>query len=530
VHTPRIPADPSIEAVEQLLEEGRSSGARALGRREVAAELLVGGAFLLAAAAMAFLLPSDRPLEIGELLVFALAYAAATRIQFDVGAGYSPPTQLVLVPMLFALPAYSVPLVVAAGLLLGDVPDYVMGRRHGSRAVKVLGDSWHAVGPALVLGIAGTGDPAWQDWPVYLAALAAQVGCDLVAATLREWLGRGVAPRVQVGVLAWAYAVDVLLAPVGLLAAFASADQPYAFLLMLPLAGLLVILARERSARLDNVRELGHAYRETAELNARLLDTERRATRAREELLASASHELQTPLAILLGLVDTARGQRLPDTERDRVYSTMRRQTLLMRHLVRQFLDYTWVKAGHQLEVSPRPVDVLPVVEEVAQIQTDAGTIEVEADTDLPDAMVDPDRLHQVLMSLVSNAVKFSPPGSPVVIRVSSGEESITISVSDRGPGIDAGDLPNLFDEGRLEREAPNGGPSTGLGLYLARSITEPQGGRIEVTSVPGEGSCFTIVLRRAEARRRHEGGREHRRRGSGSARRVGADQAARGR
>jgi signal transduction histidine kinase len=503
VHSPRIPADPSTEAVEQLLEAGRSSGARALDRREAAAELLVGGAFLVAAAAMAFLLPSDRPLEIGELLVFVLAYAAATRIQFDVGAGYVPPTQLVLVPMLFALPAYSVPLVVATGLLLGDVPDYVMGRRHGSRAVKGLGDSWHAVGPALVLGIAGTGAPAWQDWPVYLAALAAQVGCDLVAAILREWLGRGVAPRVQVGVLAWGYAVDVLLAPVGLLAAFASAEQPYAFLLILPLAGLLVMLAHERNARLDHVIELGHAYRETAELNARLLDTERRATRAREELLASASHEMQTPLAILLGLIDTVRGQPLPEPERDRVYSTMRRQTLLLRQLVRQFLDYTWVKAGRELEVSPRPTDVLPVVEEVALMQTDPGTIEVEADADLPDVMVDPDRLHQVLMSLVSNAVKFSPPGSSVAIRVLSDEESVDISVSDRGPGIDASDLPSLFDEGRLTVETPDGGPSTGLGLYLARSLTELQGGRIEVTSSPGEGSCFTIVLRRAKAGRR---------------------------
>jgi signal transduction histidine kinase len=514
VHAPRNPTEPSIEVVEQLLEEGRSSGARALDRRQVGAEFLVGGAFLLAAAAMAFLLRSDRPLELGELAVFALAYAAATRIQFDVGAGYSPPTQLVLVPMLFALPAYSVPLVVATGLLLGDVPDYVMGRRHGSRAVKGLGDSWHAVGPAFVLGIASAADPAWRDWPIYLAALAAQVGCDLVAATLREWLGRGVAPRVQAGVLAWAYAVDVLLAPVGLLGAFASVDHPYAFLLLLPLGGLLVIFARERNFRLDHVRELGHAYREKVELNARLLDTERRATRAREDLLASASHEMQTPLAVLLGLVDSVREPSLPATERDRACSTMRRQTLLLRHLVRQFLDYTWVKAGRELPVSPRPADVLPVVEEVAEIQTGPGGIEIEADAEVPDALVDPDRLHQVLMSLVSNAVKFSPPGSPVTITVSSGEHSVDISVSDRGPGIDARDLPNLFDGGRLAGDPANGGPSTGLGLYLARSLTEPQGGRIEVTSRQGEGSRFTIVLQRARVGERA----------------IAADQVARGR
>jgi two-component system sensor histidine kinase KdpD len=209
---------------------------------------------------------------------------------------------------------------------------------------------------------------------------------------------------------------------------------------------------------------------------------------------------MQTPLAVLLGLVDTVRSQpALPDTERDRVHSTMRRQTLLLRHLVRQFLDYTWVKAGRELPVSPRPAGVMPVVEEVAAIQSGLCPIEIEAGDDVPEALVDPDRLHQVLMSLVSNAVKFSPPGSPVTIAVSAGEESVDISVSDRGPGIDASHIPSLFDERRIAGTAKNGGPSTGLGLYLARSLTEPQGGRIEVASRPGDGSCFTIVLRRAK-------------------------------
>jgi two-component system sensor histidine kinase KdpD len=192
----------------------------------------------------------------------------------------------------------------------------------------------------------------------------------------------------------------------------------------------------------------------------------------------------------------------------------MRRQTLQLRHLIRQFLDYTWLKAGRDLMVSPRPADVLPVVEEVAEIQAGPAAIEVEVEPDVPEALVDPDRLHQVVMSLVSNAVKFSPPGSPVTITVSSGGQSIEISVSDHGPGIDPLELPSLFDEGRLAGEPANGGPSTGLGLYLARSITEAQGGRIDVSSSPGEGSRFTVVLQRASVGKTA----------------LGADQAARGR
>jgi len=482
-----------------MLEEGRSSGVRVLDRRQAVAELLVGGAFVAAAAAMAFLMASARPLQLGVAMVFVLAYALATRVQFDVGAGYSPPTQLILVPMLFALPAPAVPVIVAAGLMLGDLPDLVAGRRNGVRVVKVLGDSWHAVGPALVLGLAGATDPTWRDWPLYVAALAAQVGCDLVAATLREWLGRGIAPRVQLGVLAWAYAVDVLLAPVGLLAAFASVHQTYAFLLLLPLAGLLVIFARERHARLDNAVELGHAYRETAELNARLLETERRATRAREELIASASHEMQTPLAVLLGLVESVQvDPELPLEQRKQVYSVMRRQTILLRHLVRQFLDYTRVKTGRELPVKPRASEVLPIVAEVAEAHGGPGRVEVETSGDPPPALVDPDRLQQILMSLVSNAVKFSPPGSPATIRVSGELDSIQISVSDEGPGIADPQLVALFNERVAAAGEVNGSPGAGIGLYLARALTEPQGGRITVTSRLGEGSRFTLVLPRA--------------------------------
>ena len=499
MHVSQATSDFHSEAVE-LLEEGRSSAPLPLTRRELVAELLVGGLFVAAALALATFMPSERSFDPTETIVFVIAYAAATRIQFEVGAGYSPPTELLLVPMLFVLPTNLVPLVVGAGLLLGDLPDNLTGRRNGVRAVKVLGDSWHAVGPALVLGLAGAEAASWQDWPIYLAALGAQVACDLVASTAREWLGRAVAPRVQFGVLAWAYAVDVLLAPVGLLAAFATVGQSYAYLLLLPLAGLLVIFARERRARLDNAFALGRAYRETAELNARVLDTERKATRARQELIAGASHEMQTPLAVLLGLVDSVRNDpALPIEQRSQIYSAMRRQTILLRHLVRQFLDYTRVKTGRRLPFSPRAADVMPIIRDVVEAQSGPGSIEVEAEGDLPAALVDPDRLHQVLMCLVSNAVKFSPPGVAAVISARAEGESIEISVSDKGPGIEPDNIPRLFDDRPAEGET-NGGPGAGLGLYLARTLTEPQGGQIMVSSHPGEGSCFTIVLPRASA------------------------------
>src|SRR4051794_25543189 len=155
--------------------------------RERRAEALVGVVFLATAADMAVLLPRDVALDWALAAVLVATYAAVSRIEYDLGAGYTVPTQLVLVPMLLLLPAPLVPLLVALAFLLGKLPDYLTGRASWERVVLNLGDSWHAVGPALVLSLAGAGGPDWGDWPVYLLALAAQFGCDLAASAVREW-------------------------------------------------------------------------------------------------------------------------------------------------------------------------------------------------------------------------------------------------------------------------------------------------------------------------------------------------------
>jgi signal transduction histidine kinase len=485
------------EAVEQLLQEGRRSPAHRLSRRHITFELLVGGSFLATATALALLLSGGGPFDLWLAIAYLAAYAIATRVQFDVGVGSTVPTQLLFVPMLFALPPTVVPLVVAVGLALGDLPELLTGCRHPSRAIQSLGDAWHAVGPAVVLALASAFDPAWSDWPIYLAALAAQITIDLAASTAREWLGRGVPPRVQLGVLGWVYAVDVLLAPVGLVAAFASEGQPYAFLSLLPLAGLFVIFARERRARIENALGLSQAYRETSELNARLLETERKARRDREQLIAAASHEMQTPLAVLLGLVDALQNESLSPEQRGEMYDTVRRQAVLLRHLVRQFVDYTRLKAGRPLAFRRRPTSIRPIVEEVAAAHGGEAKVELSLPDDLPPVLVDPDRLHQVIMNLTSNAVKFSPPGERATISASSDASSLEITVVDRGPGIEPDRLRHLFQES-LRFSQDKGSPGAGLGLYMARSLTEPQGAHVTVATRAGAGSRFTVVVPRA--------------------------------
>jgi diguanylate cyclase (GGDEF)-like protein len=146
---------------------------------------------------------------------------------------------------------------VAAGYVLGSLPELVRGGLHPERSLVLVSSSWHAVGPAVVVGLFADPTPNLGDWPVYLGALAAQFAFDFVSSTGRERIAFGTDPAALVPVLAWVYAVDVLLAPVGLLAAL---GEPYAFVLILPLGLLLLLLARERQARLDRAITFSQAY------------------------------------------------------------------------------------------------------------------------------------------------------------------------------------------------------------------------------------------------------------------------------
>jgi putative nucleotidyltransferase with HDIG domain len=260
--------DPTVQ---RLVEEARDRQALGLVGRERRAEIAIAAGFVVAATAAALLLPSDGGLSLPLAAASMVAYALAARVEFYTGAGWSVPTQLVFVPMLFAVPTPAVPLLVAGALLLAKAPEYLSGEVRAERAVIAIGDAWYALGPVLVLSLAGAGGPAWADWPIYLAALAAQFGLDLLVSTIRGRLGLGLALRAHLRELGLVYAVDALLAPIGLLAAFASAGQTYAFLLVLPLVGLLAIFAREREARIENALTLSQAYRGTALLLSELL-------------------------------------------------------------------------------------------------------------------------------------------------------------------------------------------------------------------------------------------------------------------
>jgi diguanylate cyclase (GGDEF)-like protein len=237
-------------SAERLLQRWRPYDARRLTRRELLIEGLAAAAFVAVATALPFLLGSSRafdPLLAGALIV---SLALASRVHLYLGAGSAVPTQLVLVPMLFLLPPGAVPACVAAGLVLADAVDVARRREHPERLVASLTDAWNAVGPALVFAAAGSPAATLATWDVLILALAAQCATDLLGATAREWLGRGIAPAVQLRVIGTVYAIDACLTPVGLALAMACTGRPYAFALGLPLLALLAALAAERRGRI----------------------------------------------------------------------------------------------------------------------------------------------------------------------------------------------------------------------------------------------------------------------------------------
>ena len=261
--SPEIPRMSTLDTTANY-EEARTRRVNRLTRRERVVEVAVGGSFLVAALALVLLADGGRPFHWIDAAIVVVSLGAASMVVFEVGSTYTMPVQLVFVPMLFVLPAPAVPLCVAAALMLPKLADALLGRRPIGRSFMALGDSWFALAPALLFTLAGTTAPDGRDWPLYLAALAAQFAIDFAASSLRDFLNGGASLRDQVRESSWVYLVDSLLAPVGLAVAFAAVARPWVVLLALPLTALMAVFARERRARMDYVLELGRAYRGTA--------------------------------------------------------------------------------------------------------------------------------------------------------------------------------------------------------------------------------------------------------------------------
>lgn len=298
IGTSDLDSDPALQRL--LVDQHRRESSRWLDRhgRERAIELGSAACFLITAGAMVALLGSSRSFDPWLTAGLLFAYTLAARVEFDTGSGFTRPTELVLVPMLFLIPLPAVPLVVAAGVVLARAPRILRGEIRPAGAIVSISDAWHAVGPALVLIAADATVPEWSAWPVYVAALAAQFAFDLASTIVRVGIGLRIATRTLLLELRVIYLVDALLAPIGLLAAFASAQWQWAFLLVLPLIGLIRFFAREREARIENALTLSSAYRGTALLLGEVLSYNHEYTGSHSRSVVLLAHHVGESLGL----------------------------------------------------------------------------------------------------------------------------------------------------------------------------------------------------------------------------------------
>jgi signal transduction histidine kinase len=274
--------------------------------------------------------------------------------------------------------------------------------------------------------------------------------------------------------------------PIGLLAL--SRREPDAFQEHeIELAGLLGRLA---ASAVQNIR----AY----ESERHTVDELRRLSALRADFVSLVSHELRSPMAAVIGAARTlqARWRELQPDQRESFLALIGDETTRLAALIGDVLDTSRIDAG-TFSYRFSDVDIGALVRDTvatAAVGQDEVPIVADVTPGVPVVRGDPERLRQIFGNLIDNAVKYSPTGEPVEVRVSQANGSVVVSVRDRGPGIKPDDQRLIFEKfGRVA--AGNTKPGTGLGLYIARSIVETHGGTIAVSSALGRGSTFTVKL-----------------------------------
>jgi signal transduction histidine kinase len=255
----------------------------------------------------------------------------------------------------------------------------------------------------------------------------------------------------------------------------------------------LTLMARERGQALARAQQ-ARAEAETA-------------NRRKDDILAMVSHDLRQPLTAILAWSRLLASGHLGEEHVIRAAESIQRNAEIQASLVEDLLDLARAQAG-RLRFNPRPVDPAKVVESILETARPAAEVKgVSLERVVTDGselflLADPARLEQALSNLVANAVKFTPAGGRVEVRLGEEGDGVAIHIQDTGEGIDPALLPYIFDRFRqgqgagIERKS-----GLGLGLAIARDLIELHGGSIEAASDgPGQGATFTVKLPKVRA------------------------------
>jgi PAS domain S-box-containing protein len=248
-----------------------------------------------------------------------------------------------------------------------------------------------------------------------------------------------------------------------------------------------------------------HAAEERTLADAKRIASAEAASQAKSEFLAVMSHELRTPLNAIGGYVELLKmGLRGPIN--DEQLGDLERINLAQRHLltlINDILNYSRIEAGH-LVYDPQPVQLDEVVDTVAAIiepQTRLMGIEFERD-EVPSIgiVVDPVKVEQIILNLLTNALKFTPSGGRIRLSADADESTVTIRVADTGIGVSEEDRERIFEPFvQLGRSLSGGPQGTGLGLAISRDLARGMGGDLHVESSDGEGAAFILEIPRRQ-------------------------------
>jgi len=217
------------------------------------------------------------------------------------------------------------------------------------------------------------------------------------------------------------------------------------------------------------------------------------------EALSRVSHELRTPLNAILGFGELLSLDQLSESQRESVEQILAGGRHLLA-LVEDLLDLSRVAAGN-LQLEPTPVDIeAEIAQTVALIGPLAAEKSLSVDVESAGrplfALADRRRLKQVLLNLISNAIKYNRPGGSITLSVApDGIDTVRIEVRDTGAGMTDAQLRRLFVPFERLDAAVHGIEGHGLGLAMSKALTEAMGGAIEAASTPGAGSVFTLNL-----------------------------------
>lgn len=217
------------------------------------------------------------------------------------------------------------------------------------------------------------------------------------------------------------------------------------------------------------------------------------------DLIAEIVHEMRTPLNSVVAYADLMQRPAVNQDQRLQFASIIQHEAERISEMTNNFLDLARLRSG-RASLAQDPVDLGTVIRMAVnvlkpQADTKQIVLSVDVPADPPSILGDAQRLHQSLLNLLSNAVKYCDSGDNVTVSAKCGEDLVTVSVADTGPGIPADALPSIFERFYRVPGTERRAVGTGLGLAITQQIVEAHGGEISVSSEEGHGTTFTFTL-----------------------------------